>query len=196
MRPFVLVALMLMAASPAAAQQALSAGMEHRPRVEAYARAFVKRFVDDAMLHSVVRESTKSHRKLDWGEARALDRRWRNELADKTPDGLVDTVTHNALSKWLKQQQDGAPGGAATEILVIDGLGWNIGQTAITVDFFQGDELQWQDILPNDAQAIAVSELEDNGHGQRSLAMVSLPIADGDVNIGVVTLGIDVSKIP
>jgi hypothetical protein len=185
-----------MAASSATAQQAVPAGMEHRPRVEAYARDFIKRFVGDAMLHSVVRESTKSHRKLDWGEARALDRRWRNELSDKTPDGLVDTVTHNALSKWLKQQQDSAPGGAVTEILIIDGLGWNIGQTAITVDFFQGDELQWQDILPNTAESIAVSELEDNGYGQRSLAMVSLPIADGEVNIGVVTLGIDVSKIP
>jgi hypothetical protein len=196
MRPSVLVVLALLLASPAAAQQAVEAGMEHKPRVEAYAREFIKRFVDDPMLRSVVRESTKSHRKLDWGEARLLDRRWRNELADRTPDGLVDTVTHNALSKWLQQQQDAAPGGAVTEILVIDGLGWNIGQTAVTADFFQGDELQWQDILPNSADAIAVSELEDNGHGQRSLAMVSLPIVDGEVNLGVVTLGVDVSKIP
>jgi hypothetical protein len=170
--------------------------MEHKPRVEAYARDFISRFVGDPMLHSVVRESTKSHSKLDWGEARALDRRWRDELADKMPDGLVDAVTHNALSKWLKEQQAAAPGGAVTEILVIDGLGWNIGQTAPTADFFQGDELQWQDILPNTETAIAVSELEDNGHGQRSLALVSLPIADGPSNIGVITLGVDVSKIP
>src|SRR5687767_6918081 len=119
--------LTLLTVSPVAAQKALPSGLEHQPRVEAYARAFVKGFVDDAMLHSVVRESTKSHRKLDWTEARALDRRWRNELADRTPDGLVDTVTHNALSKWLKEQQDKAPGGAVTEILIIDGLGWNIG---------------------------------------------------------------------
>lgn len=196
MRPSVLVALAFLLASPASAQEALEAGMEHKPRVEAYARDFIKRFVDDAMLHSVVRESTKSHRKLDWGEARALDRSWRNELADKVPDGLVDAIVNNALSKWLKEQQAAAPGGAVTEILVIDGLGWNIGQTALTADFFQGDELQWQDILPNTAQSVAVSELEDNGHGQRSLAMVSLPIADGDVNIGVITLGVDVSKIP
>lgn len=196
MRPSVFVVLALLIAAPASAQQAIETGMEHRIRTEAYARAFIKRFVDDQMLHSVVRESTKSHRKLDWNEARLLDRRWRNELADKIPDGLVDTVTHNALSKWLKQQQDGAPGGAVTDILVIDGLGWNIGQTAVTSDFFQGDELQWQDILPNSANAVAVSELEDNGHGQRSLAVVSLPIADGEVNIGVITLGIDVSKIP
>jgi hypothetical protein len=188
--------LTLFAVSPVAAQKAVPAGLEHQPRVEAYARTFVKGFIDDAMLHSVVRESTKSHRKLDWAEARALDRRWRNELADKIPDGLVGTVTHNALSKWLKEQQDKAPGGAVTEILIIDGLGWNIGQTAPTADFFQGDELQWQDILPNSATAIAVSELEDNGQGKRSIAMVSLPIADGEVNIGVVTLAIDVSKMP
>jgi hypothetical protein len=200
MKPFAAAVLLLLASpafnSPASAQQALSAGMEHQPRVEAYARTFVKTFTDDAMLHSVVRESTKSHRKLDWGEARALDRRWKNELADGTRDGLVDTVTGNALSKWLKDQQAKAPGGAVTEILVIDGLGWNIGQTAPTADFFQGDELQWQDVLPGSPATAAVSELEDNGTGQRTLALVSLPIVDGEQNIGVVTLAVDTSKIP
>ncbi len=196
MRPSALVALVLLIAPPAAAQPAIETGMEHKPRVEAYAREFIKGFIADPMLHSVVRESTKSHRKLDWGEQRALDRRWRDELADKTPDSIVQAVTGNALSKWLKDQQATAPGGAVAEILVIDGLGWNVGQTTVTADFFQGDELQWQDILPNTADAIAVSELEDNGSGQRTLALVSLPIAAGEVNIGVITIGVDVSKIP
>lgn len=196
MRLPVLVSLLILAASPAAAQQAIQAGMEHQPRVEAYARAFIKRFSGDAKLHAVVRESTKSHRKLDWNEARALDRRWRNELADGTRDGLVETVNQNGLSKWLKEQQATAPGGAVTEIFIIDGLGWNVGQTAMTSDFFQGDELQWQNILPNSPNAVAVSELEDNGEGRRSLALVSLPITDGDQNIGVITLGVDIGKIP
>jgi hypothetical protein len=188
--------LLALFAGPASAQQAIGPGMDHAPRVEAYAREFVKTFVDDAMLHAVVRESTKSHSKLAWNEARELDRRWRNELADGTRDGLVDAIAANALSKWLKEQMAGAENGAVTEILIIDGLGWNIGQTEPTADFFQGDELQWQDILPNSADAIAVSELEDNGESGRTLAVVSLPIADGEVNIGVVTLGVDVSKLP
>jgi hypothetical protein len=191
-----LATVLILIASPAAAQQALQTGMEHQPRVEAYARQFIKGFVDDPRLHAIVRESTKSHRKLDWGEARALDRRWKNELADHTRDGLVETVSGNALSKWLKEQEAAAPGGAVTEILVIDGLGWNIGQTTLTSDFFQGDELQWQDILPGPTTAVAVSELEDNGTGQRSLAVVSLPVTENDSNIGVVTLAVDVSKIP
>lgn len=182
-----------LAAVPAVA----APGMEHRARVEAYARTFVAGFVADPMLHAVVRESTKSHSRLDWDEQRALDRRWRDENADRTKDGLVDAITQNALSDWLKERQAEAPGGAVTEILIIDGLGWNVGQTKMTADFFQGDERQWQDILPNTAEAVIVSELEENEDGSgRDLAIVSLPIVSGPVNIGVVTLGIDLRKLP
>jgi hypothetical protein len=188
--------LLALSAGTASAQRAIAPGLEHAPKVTQYARTFLAGFVDDAMLHSVVRESTKSHRKLGWDEARALDRRWRDERADGKRDGLVDAIAANALSAWLKQQMAGAANGAVTEIHVIDGLGWNVGETRESADFFQGDELQWQEILPNTADAVIVSELEDNGGNGRTLALVSLPIADGDVNIGVVTLGVDVSKLP
>ncbi len=181
----------------AGAQTQPQAGMEHAQRAEAYARSFVAGFASDAMLHSVLRESTKSHSRLDWNEQRALDRRWRDEAADRTKGGLVEAITQNAVSDWLEERRAEAPGGAITEILVIDGLGWNVGQTAMTADFFQGDELQWQDILPNTEDAVIVSELEENADGSgRDLAVVSLPIVSGPVNIGVITLGVDMRKIP
>lgn len=191
---FLLAAL---AATPALAQRAIPTGLEHAPRAESYARAFAARFVNDAMLQSAVRESTKQHSRLNWGEQRSLDRKWRDELADGTKDSLTDAIINNRLSVWLKEHLAAAPNGAVTEILIIDGLGWNVGQTMPTSDFFQADELQWQNVLPGGNDAIVVSELEDNGSGQRTLALVSLPIVDtarGN-NIGVVTLGIDTSKI-
>jgi hypothetical protein len=190
------LALLALSAGTASAQQAVVPGLEHAPKVTQYARAFLAGFVTDPMLHAVVRESTKSHRKLGWDEARALDRRWRDERADGKHDGLVDAIAANGLSKWLNVQMAGAPNGAVTEVHVIDGLGWNVGETRESADFFQGDELQWQEILPNTADAVIVSELEDNGGKGRTLALISLPIDEGDVNIGVVTLGVDVSKLP
>lgn len=192
---FLLAAL---AATPALAQRAIPTGLEHQPRAEAYARKFASRFITDAMLQSAVRESTKQHSRLDWGEQRALDRKWRDELADNTKGGLTDAIINNRLSEWLKEHLADAPNGAVTEILIIDGLGWNVGQTMPTSDFFQGDEMQWQNVLPGGSNAMVVSELEDNGKGERTLALVSLPIVDTDRgnNIGVVTLGIDTSKIP
>lgn len=197
MRLAIALVLTLSGIAAAGAQTPQAPGLEHRDRVEAYARSFIASFASDPMLHSALRESTKSHSRLDWNEQRALDRRWRDEAADRRKGGLVDAITQNALSKWLKERQAEAPGGAVTEILMIDGLGWNVGQTAMTADFFQGDELQWQEILPNSAEASIVSELEENEDGSgRDLALISLPIVSGPVNIGVITLGVDTRKIP
>lgn len=195
---FVVFLLAALTATPALAQQAIPTGLEHKPRAESYARDFAARFVNDAMLQSAVRESTKQHSRLNWAEQRALDRNWRDELADGTKNGLTEAILDNRLSVWLKEHLAAAPNGAVTEILIIDGLGWNVGQTLPTTDFFQADELQWQNVLPGGSDAIVVSELEDNGKGERTLALVSLPIVDATRgnNIGVVTLGIDTSKIP
>lgn len=189
--------LLLLSALPASAQRALAPGQEHEPRVAEYARNFVRTWVSDAHMRENVVASTNSHRKLDWPEARALDRSWRDEVADGKPDGLVDAVTNSALSRWLKERMAEAPNGAVTEIHLIDGLGWNAAGTNVTSDFFQADELQWQDVLPAGPNSIVVSELEDNGKGERTVALVSLPIpGEGSANLGVITLGIDVSKLP
>ena len=192
------LALLLLAlwAGPATAQWALPAGQEHAPRVIAYARDFLSTFANDPDLQATIRASTKSHSRLDWNEQRSLDRRYRDERADKNHDGLFGAIVNSSLSDWLRRTMAEAPNGAVTEILIIDGLGWNVGQTGDVADFFQGDELQWQDILPAGPNAVAVSELEDNGRGERTLAVVSLPINDGTRNIGVATMGIDVTKLP
>ena len=188
-----------LAALPASAQwipQDSLVGMEHQPRVTHYARAFAASFVNDAMLQSAVRESTEAHRRLDWEQQRMLDREWRNERANRDTSGTYGAVLGNRLSDWLKERMADAPHGAVTEIYVIDGLGWNVGQTGDTADFFQGDETQWQEVLPGGQNASFVSELEDNGEGERTLALVSLPINDGTRNLGVVTIGVDTSKLP
>ncbi len=188
-----------MSALPAAAQwagQVPVAGMEHQQRVTSYARAFAAGFIEDDMLRSAVRESTKAHSKLDWDEQRALDRQWRDERANRDDTGLYGAIIGNRLSNWLKEQKAAAANGAVTEIYVIDGLGWNVGQTHDTADFFQGDEAQWQDVLPGGAGATFVSELEDNGEGKRTLSLVTLPIVDGTRNLGVMTIGIDTGKLP
>jgi hypothetical protein len=193
---FTALLLLLVSALPASAQRALAPGQEHQPRVERYARDFVNTWIGDLEMRTNVRASTDSHRKLDWPEARALDRSWRDEIADDKPDGLVDAVTNSALSRWLKDRMAEAPNGAVTEIYLIDGLGWNAAGTKSPSDFFQGDELQWQEVLPGGPNAIYVSELEDNYGKGRTLAIVSLPINVDSSNLGVVTLGVDVSKIP
>ena len=105
----------------------------------------------------------------------------------------IAAIRGNAVSAWLKELQAKAPKGAVTEIFVMDGAGWNVGQTGGTSDFFQGDEGKWQKTFaasdPKEIEILPVVE-ED---GQR-IAQVSLPIKDGEESIGAVTIGVDVDK--
>ena len=191
--PLLLAAL----ATGAQAQDAPAPGMEHAPKAEAYARGFLKTLVESGKLQEAIKISTDSHRKLSWEEARLIDRRWRDELADGTRDQLVDSVIDTPASAWLDEQMSNAPHGAVTEIAVMDGLGWSVAETRPSADFFQADEKQWQEILPGGPNAVVVSELEDlDGTGPK-LALVSLPVRGERGNtIGVVTIGIDVTKLP
>lgn len=106
----------------------------------------------------------------------------------------IKTIRGNATSTWLKQVMAKAPKGAVTEIFVMDGYGWNVGQTGGTSDFFQGDEGKWQKTFaggdPKEIEVLPVVE-ED---GVR-ISQVSLPIKDGDESIGAVTIGVDVDKM-
>lgn len=106
----------------------------------------------------------------------------------------IATIRGSATSKWLKEIMAKAPKGAVTEIFVMDGYGWNVGQTGGTSDFFQGDEGKWQKTFaasdPKEIEILPVVE-EDGAR----VSQVSLPIKDGEESIGAVTIGIDVDKI-
>jgi hypothetical protein len=106
----------------------------------------------------------------------------------------IAAIRGNAISTWLKDVQAKAPKGAVTEIFVMDGAGWNVGQTGGTSDFFQGDEGKWQKTFaagdPKEIEILPVVE-ED---GMR-ISQVSLPIKSGEESIGAVTIGVDVDKV-
>jgi hypothetical protein len=113
----------------------------------------------------------------------------------KAGDELIKKARGSATSKFLQKQLESAePKDAVTEIFVMDGWGWNVGQTGGTSDYYQGDEGKWQKTFasgdPKEVEVLPIVE-ED---GIR-YAHVSLPIKDGDKNIGAVTIGVDVSKV-
>ena len=91
-------------------------------------------------------------------------------------------------------QEKAEPAGAITEIFVMDGWGWNVAQTGGTSDYFQGDEGKWQKTFassdPNEIEVLDIVEEDGIRYAQ-----VSLPIKDGDKNIGAVTVGVDVDKV-
>jgi hypothetical protein len=213
-------ALCLVLGGPVLAQDA-QPDMSHAQKVEAYARDFMKAWGGDAKLHAAIKASTDKHKGMSYDEVQIMDKEWQlartkgktdektTAAATKLKDELaglgktsadehmtngektMNTVRNSDTSKWLTQQMEKAPGGAVTEIFVMDGWGWNVGQTGGTSDFYQGDEGKWQKTFAGDSVEVLPVVEED---GVR-VSQVSLPIKDGETNIGAVTIGVDVDKV-
>jgi hypothetical protein len=113
----------------------------------------------------------------------------------KKGEELIKNARGSETSKFLQKQLDAAePKGAVTEIFVMDGWGWNVGQTGGTSDYYQGDEGKWQMTFasgdPKEVEVLPIVEEDGVRYSQ-----ISLPIKDGDKNIGAVTIGVNVDKL-
>lgn len=185
-----------------------------------YAKDFVARnLTGNAELNAAIAASTEKHKTLGYDESIILDSQWRvaksgvekeegaagklKDLAgDKSIDDhikageeLIKAARENDVSKWLVTVQEKAePAGAITEVFVTDGWGWNVAQTGGTSDYYQGDEGKWQKTFasadPNEIEILDIVEEEGIRYAQ-----ISLPIKDGEKNIGAVTVGVDVDKV-
>ncbi|MEM8755288.1 MAG: hypothetical protein AAGF90_20180, partial [Pseudomonadota bacterium] len=73
--------------------------------------------------------------------------------------------------------------------------GLNVGQSAKTSDYWQGDEAKWRETYLVGPDAIHVSDVEEDESTQTFQIQVSLPIVDGGAPIGAVTVGVDVEHL-
>ena len=129
------------------------------------------------------------HEGLSEDDVIALDKKWRADDQD-----LIAATTENDLSNFLKEKQE-ASEGKFTEIFVMDNKGMNVGQSALTSDYWQGDEAKWQDTFSVGADAIHISDVEFDESSQTYQVQISTTISDGGAPIGAVTFGVDAESI-
>src|SRR3546814_6524109 len=124
-----------------------------------------------------------------------MDKDWRAQT-DASSKPMIDAVVGNALSSFLRQQQD-ASQGLVTEIFVMDDKGLNVGQSDVTSDYWQGDEAKWQKTYSVGPNAIFVDKVDQDESTQKFQTQVSMSVVDpasGKV-IGAVTVGLDVEML-
>ena len=124
-----------------------------------------------------------------------LDKTWRAE-ADAADQPMIDAVLENDLSAYLADQQDGSSE-LYTEIFVMDAKGLNVGQSAVTSDYWQGDEAKWKETFLKGKGAVHVGELEEDDSTQQLQSQVSVAVVDPDSGdtIGAVTFGVNVGNL-
>lgn len=136
----------------------------------------------------------KRYAEISQSDVDALDQQWRAERKqDDQP--LIATILSNPLSNYLTQIQ-AASGGLFTEIFVMDAKGLNVGQSAITSDFWQGDEGKFQKTFPQGGGTVFIDEAELHEGSQTWRAQVNLTISDKtQTPIGAVTVEYNITEL-
>lgn len=132
--------------------------------------------------------------KLTQAEIDALDKQWRAETK-KDDQPLITSVLANPLSSFLYRVQARSVG-LFTEIFVMDQNGLNVGQSAITSDYWQGDEAKFQKTAGVGPSAVFVDEAEFHDGTRTWRAQINLTV-DGDdgAPIGAITVEVNLTEL-
>lgn len=148
-------------------------------------------WVNDAQIVSAIKAQNVRTAGLSQDDIIARDTVWRAEVgAAETP--LIDQVLSAPLSAFLNEQVT-ASQGRITEVFVMDSRGLNVASSAVTSDYWQGDEAKFQKSFEMGPGAIFVDEIELDESTQTYQGQVSIAITDpasGQV-IGAITIGLD-----
>lgn len=131
------------------------------------------------------------HEGLTDAEIRELDRQWRRQT-DASQQPLIAQIGSAPLSNFLLRKQADA-GGQFIEVFVMNARGLNVAISAVTSDYWQGDEAKFRrtyDVSPTAVHFGAVEVKDDTGHRAQQ---VSMTIADPDTGapIGAITAEVD-----
>tara|TARA_R110002126_G_scaffold79767_11_gene197903 strand:- start:1473 stop:2048 length:576 start_codon:yes stop_codon:yes gene_type:complete len=128
---------------------------------------------------------------LSAAEIDSLDKDWRAQVGQADMP-LIASVVHSPLSVELTDHVADA-GGMITEVFIMDAQGLNVAASAVTSDYWQGDEAKFQETYGVGPDAVHISEIELDESTQTYQAQVSLSLTDpatGEM-IGAVTFGLN-----
>ena len=137
--------------------------------------------------------SNQRYAGLDQAGVDALDAQWRAER-EVEDQPLVTAVLSSPLSSYLTKIQARSRG-LYTEIFVMDARGLNAGQSAVTSDFWQGDEDKWLKTFQVGPDALFIDAIEVNEETGTENAQVNLSIAQDGKVVGAITVEINVTEL-
>jgi len=128
-------------------------------------------------------------------EIDALDQQWRAEReADDQP--LIAATLSAPLSIYLLRIQANSLG-LYPEIFVVDSSGLNVGQSAVTGDYWQGDEAKFQETFPVGPDAVFIDEAEWDEDRLIWRAQLNMTVADPETGraIGAATVEFNLTEL-
>jgi len=176
-------------ASPALAAQDYAAAM--RAMVEDGLRAQVA----GPAVRAALAAQNAANAGLAEAEIVARDKTWRAEVA-AGGGAMTAAALGSAASAELKAVQE-ASRGLITEVFVMDVVGLNAAQSALTSDYWQGDEAKFQNTYPVGADAVFVDAVELDESTQTLQSQLSFTLVDPATGapMGAATVGVNVELL-
>jgi hypothetical protein len=154
----------------------------------------VRAWAKDPTVLITLRAWNAQHSALTQAEIDAADQDWRQQRAgDQKP--LIAEILGSPLSAMLMRKQ-AQSGGRLIETFVMSKRGLNVGQSAVTSDYWQGDEAKFRESFGRGPDAVHFGEVEVKDTGRRA-QQVSLTVVDPRTGeaIGAITAEFDLDLI-
>lgn len=158
-------------------------------KAESLVETQISSWLNNPIVVDAIKAQNEAHTALNEDEIIALDQKWR---AGDT--GLINATLSNALSQYLQNVVEQG-GGLYSEIFVMDNKGLNVGQSAKTSDYWQGDEAKWQKTYGSGHEAMHLGDVEFDESSQTYQVQLSTTVSDGGTVIGAVTIGLDAEAV-
>jgi len=172
-----------------------SADMKHEQALKDLVETQLRAIAENPVVIGALTQQNAANGSLAQAEIDKLDKQWRAEVEGQDKS-LINQVLANDLSSYLKQVSNQA-GGLYTEIIVMDGKGLNAGQSAVTSDYWQGDEDKWSKTYAAGPDAVFVDEVEMDESTQMLQSQVSFTVVDPATKqvIGAITFGVNLDQL-
>ena len=182
----------LFAADPAAIVATLTKTIDASTALDAETKTFVKTaLLPESTNAALIKEIKAQHaKKVTLEKITEIDKAWM-KAEEELP--IQKEMLSNACAVEIKAIVAKNPA-KLTEVFAMDNQGANVGQNALTSDYWQGDEDKWK-LSYNEAKGgIDIGKAKFDKSANAQLQQVSLPIIDTDGTIvGAITYGIKVA---
>ncbi len=168
---------------------------EFAPKLQETYSSQIQPWLNDPVVVEAIKAQNSKNASMGAGDIDALDKQWRAEA--KSGSGpMIDEIMANDLSKFLSEKAAQSDG-LFTEIFVMDFKGMNVGQSAVTSDYMQGDEAKWQKTYQAGSDALFIDEVEFDDSTQSFQTQMSATVVDPATGeaIGAITIGVNVEKL-
>ncbi len=172
-----------------------SASNEFEPALRDLLETRIMAWAGDPVIVEAVRAQNALTSAYSQDDIDALDQRWRSEVGLAGSE-IINSVLNNPAAAFLRAQVESA-GGAITEIFVMDSRGLNVAASAVTSDYWQGDEAKFSETYPRGVGASHIGEVEFDESSQTYQSQISVAITDPATNevVGAITVGIDAQSL-